>query len=357
MASSEAKSYTDDFNVVQYIVGLEFTDNGREAFSKATGEAAGRSGLTGTIGIYYDGEMLSVPHVNEQISGGSAQITGMADAEEAQRLAQNIRIGGLKLELEELRSNVVGAQLGSDAVRTSLIAGIIGLVLVIIFMCVIYRVPGFASSIALMLYSLLVILLINLFELTLTLPGIAGIILSVGMAVDANVIIFARIKEELKAGSTVEDAIKAGFSKALSAIIDGNITTLIAAVVLIAMGSGTIKGFGYTLALGIILSMFTALVITKSLVNAFFALGLKAPALYGMSDAQKAKEDKIIPFLSKKGIFFGISLGTIGIGIAAMIIFRLTTGDALNYSLEFKGGTATTVAFAENPSNDVIITR
>ena len=354
VASSEAKSYTDDFNVVQYIVGLEFTDNGREAFSKATGEAAGRSGLNGTIGIYYDGEMLSVPHVNEQISGGSAQITGMADAEEAQRLAQNIRIGGLKLELEELRSNVVGAQLGSDAVRTSLIAGIIGLALVIIFMCIIYRVPGFASSIALMLYSLLVILLINLFELTLTLPGIAGIILSVGMAVDANVIIFARIKEELKAGSTVEDAIKAGFSKALSAIIDGNITTLIAAVVLIAMGSGTIKGFGYTLALGIILSMFTALVITKSLVNAFFALGLKAPTLYGMSDAQKAKEDKVIPFLSRKGIFFGISLGIIGIGIAAMIIFRLTTGDALNYSLEFKGGTATTVAFAENPSNDVI---
>ncbi|OQA21994.1 MAG: bifunctional preprotein translocase subunit SecD/SecF [Firmicutes bacterium ADurb.Bin354] len=162
------------------------------------------------------------------------------------------------------------------------------------------------------------------------------------------------MKEELKAGSTVEEAIKAGFSKALSAIIDGNITTLIAAVVLIAMGSGTIKGFGYTLALGIILSMFTALFVTKTLVNAFYAIGFKSPALYMMSDKEKKKEEKIIPFLSKKNLFFGISLGVIGVGIAAMIIFSATGKDALNYSLEFKGGTATTVVFDTVPSQDVI---
>ena len=354
VASAEGKAYSDEYNKVQYIVSLEFTPDGAQKFADATGEAYGKPNLAGTIGIYYDGEMLSVPTVQGRIDGGSAQISGMADAQEAENLAQNIRIGGLKLELQELRSNVVGAQLGTDAVKTSIIAGLIGLAIIVVFMIVIYRLPGFASSIALVLYSILVILLINLFELTLTLPGIAGIILSVGMAVDANVIIFARIKEELKTGSTVEEAIKAGFSKALSAIIDGNITTLIAAVVLIAMGSGTIKGFGYTLALGIVLSMFTALFVTKTLVNAFYAIGLKSPALYMMSDKEKKKEEKIIPFLSKKNLFFGISLGVIGVGIAAMIIFSATGKDALNYSLEFKGGTATTVVFDTVPSQDVI---
>ena len=354
VASSEAQSYTDDFNQTQNVVSLTFNENGAKAFADATGAAAGKNGIPGTIGIYYDGEMLSVPHVNEKIAGGSAQITGMADAEEAKNLAQNIRIGGLKLELNELRSNVVGAQLGTDAVRTSLLAGIIGLVIIIIFMMVVYKMPGLASSIGLCLYSLLVILLINLFELTLTLPGIAGIILSVGMAVDANVIIFARIKEELKAGSSVRGAIDAGFSKALSAIIDGNITTLIAAVVLIAMGSGTIKGFGYTLALGIVLSMFTALFITKALINAFYALGVQDAKAYGVKEADKAKEDKVIPFLSKKGLFFGISLAMIAAGLIAMVVFKTSTGDALNYSLEFKGGTATTVAFGEALSQEVI---
>ena len=348
VASAEGKAYTDEYNRIQYIVSLEFTPDGAQKFADATGEAYGKPNLAGTIGIYYDGEMLSVPTVQGRIEGGSAQISGMADAQEAENLAQNIRIGGLKLELQELRSNVVGAQLGTDAVKTSIIAGLIGLAIIVVFMIVIYRLPGFASSIALVLYSILVIILINLFELTLTLPGIAGIILSVGMAVDANVIIFARMKEEL------EEAIKAGFSKALSAIIDGNITTLIAAVVLIAMGSGTIKGFGYTLALGIILSMFTALFVTKTLVNAFYAIGFKSPALYMMSDKEKKKEEKIIPFLSKKNLFFGISLGVIGVGIAAMIIFSATGKDALNYSLEFKGGTATTVVFDTVPSQDVI---
>ncbi|MCR4937490.1 MAG: protein translocase subunit SecD [Lachnospiraceae bacterium] len=356
VASSEAQSYTDDFNQTQHVVSLSFTPAGSSAFAEATGEAAGKQSgdLSGTIGIYYDGEMLSVPHVNEKISGGSAQITGMADAVEAQNLAQNIRIGGLKLELSELRSNVVGAQLGSDAVRTSLLAGLIGLAIIILFMCVNYKLPGFASSIGLVLYALLDVMIINLFELTLTLPGIAGIILSIGMAVDANVIIFARIKEELKSGSSVKGAIDEGFAKALSAIIDGNITTLIAALVLIGMGSGTIKGFGYTLAIGIILSMFTALVITKSLINAFYALGLQNEKLYGMTADQKKKEDKVIDFISKKNLFFCISIGVICIGVAAMAIFGAKTGDALNYSLEFKGGTATTVAFSEVPSADVL---
>lgn len=358
VSSSEAKAYTDEYNQTQNIVSLTFTAEGAVKFAEATGAATTQSGMKKTIAIYYDNEILSVPNVTERISGGQAQITGMRDFNEAQNLAQNIRIGGLKLELQELRSNVVGAQLGSDAIKTSLIAGLIGLILVVLLMCVVYRLPGFASSLALCLYCLLVILVMNLFEMTLTLPGIAGIILSVGMAVDANVIIFARIKEELRAGSDVKASIKEGFSKALSAIIDGNITTLIAAIVLMIMGSGSIKGFAYTLTVGIVLSMFTALAVTRLLVNSFFAIGLKAPGLYGLSSKEKEKlgdkKEKTINFLGRKKLYFGISIGVIVIGIIAMIVFKATTGDALNYSLEFKGGTASTVAFNELMSREQI---
>ncbi|MBR6851102.1 MAG: protein translocase subunit SecD, partial [Lachnospiraceae bacterium] len=354
VVSSEAKSYNNDYNQVEYIVSLQFSDEGSQKFADATGEAAMRSGLAGPIAIYYDNELISVPNVQERIAGGSAQISGMRDINEANNLAQNIRIGGLKLELQELRSNVVGAQLGTDAINTSLKAGLIGLILVILLMIVVYRLPGFASSIALVMYCMMVILCINLFEMTMTLPGIAGIILSVGMAVDANVIIFARIKEELRAGMTVDSAIKSGFAKALSAIIDGNITTLIAAFVLMVMGSGTIKGFAYTLAVGIVLSMFTALFVTRLLVNAFYAVGVKSPVLYGLSAKEKQGEVKTINFLGKRKAFFGISIAVILVGIISMIVFKATTGDALNYSLEFKGGTATTVAFDTAMSRESI---
>ena len=354
VVSSEAKSYNNDYNQVEYIVSLQFSNEGAQKFADATGEAAMRSGLAGTIAIYYDNELISVPNVQERIAGGSAQISGMRDINEANNLAQNIRIGGLKLELQELRSNVVGAQLGTDAINTSLKAGLIGLILVILLMVVVYRLPGFASSIALVMYCMMVILCINLFEMTMTLPGIAGIILSVGMAVDANVIIFARIKEELRAGMTVDSAIKSGFSKALSAIIDGNITTLIAAFVLMMMGSGTIKGFAYTLAVGIVISMFTALFVTRLLVNAFFAVGIKSPVLYGLSAKEKQGEVRTIDFLGKRKVFFGISIAVILVGIVSMIVFKSTTGDALNYSLEFKGGTATTVAFDTAMSRESI---
>ena len=355
VATSQAASHKDNYENIEYAVDLTFTEVGASIFAEATGNAVGKAGLNGTIAIYYDNEILSVPTVNEKISGGRAQISGgMADFKEAEILAQSIRIGGLKLELQELRSNVVGAQLGSDAIQSSLIAGLIGLALVVLFMIIVYRLPGFCSSIALVLYCMLVILCINMFEMTLTLPGIAGFILSVGMAVDANVIIFARIKEELKAGAKVHEAIKAGFEKALSAIIDGNITTLIAAIVLMIMGSGTIKGFAYTLAVGIVLSMFTALFITKSLVNAFYALGLNKPGLYGYSEKDAEKPQKVIPFLQKKKIFFTVSLAVIAVGIIAMIFFKVKTGDILNYSLEFKGGTATTVAFNQAMTREEI---
>ena len=324
------------------VVSLTMTEEGTKKFAEATKAAYPNNDI---IFIVYDNQVISAPAVQAEITDGRAVINGMASFEEAEKLASTIRIGGLKLELEELRSNVVGAQLGSAAIKTSLIAGAIGLGLVIIFMIAVYWIPGLASSIALCIYTVLMVLLLNGFDITLTLPGIAGIILSIGMAVDANVIIFARIREEIATGKTVKSAMKIGFQKALSAIIDGNVTTLIAAAVLYFMGTGTVKGFAQTLALGIAVSMFTALFVTRMILNAFYAAGLKDEKFYG-----RAKEHKSIDFLGKKGLFFALSAVVIIGGFAAMGIYSSKTGNALNYSLEFKGGTSTNVTFNEDMS-------
>ncbi len=320
-----------------YAVDLVMTEEGTKKFEEATRNAYEKGE---TLGIYYDGSFVSVPSVKGVFSDGNAQISPMNSYEEAESLASTIRIGGLKLELEELHSKVVGAQLGVEAISTSLKAAVIGFIVVAVFMIAVYFLPGFASVIALGIYVALVVLLLNGFDLTLTLSGIAGIILSIGMAVDANVIVFARIREELATGKTVKSAMQIGYDKALSAIIDGNVTTLIAAAVLWLLGPGTVKGFAQTLALGIVLSMFTALVVTKYIMKAFYALGLKDPKWYGVG-----KEHKTVNFLGKKGIFFGFSLAVIAVGFITMGVYKMNTGDALNYSLEFKGGTATTVTF------------
>lgn len=327
---------------VEYIVSLSMTDEGKAKFAEAT-ENALRKGES--LAIYYDGSIISAPGVNVVITDGNAQISPMESYEKAEKLASTIRIGGLKLELEELHSKVVGAQLGVDAISTSLKAGFIGLCLVVLFMIVMYRIPGLASAIALLAYTALVVLLLRGFDMTLTLSGIAGIILSIGMAVDANVIIFARIREELAVGKTVREAVKVGFDKALSAIVDGNITTLLAAGVLLLLGPGSVKGFAQTLALGIAVSMFTALVVTRYILYAFYAIGLKSEKLYGVG-----REHKTLDVLSKKGIFFGVSLALIVAGFVIMGVNKGRTGDALNYSLEFKGGTQTTVMFHEKVS-------
>ena len=320
-----------------YAVDLVMTEEGTKKFEEATRNAYEKGE---TLGIYYDGTFVSVSSVKGVFSDGNAQISPMSSYEEAESLASTIRIGGLKLELEELHSKVVGAQLGVEAISTSLKAAVIGFIVVAVFMIAVYFLPGFASVIALGIYVALVVLLLNGFDMTLTLSGIAGIILSIGMAVDANVIVFARIREELATGKTVKSAMQIGYDKALSAIIDGNVTTLIAAAVLWLLGPGTVKGFAQTLALGIVLSMFTALVVTKYIMKAFYALGLKDPKWYGVG-----KEHKTVNFLGKKGIFFGLSLAVILAGFITMGVYKMNTGDALNYSLEFKGGTATTVTF------------
>ena len=320
-----------------YAVDLVMTEEGTKKFEEATRNAYEKGE---TLGIYYDGSFVSVPSVKGVFSDGNAQISPMSSYEEAESLASTIRIGGLRLELEELHSKVVGAQLGVEAISTSLKAAVIGFIVVAVFMIAVYFLPGFASVIALGIYVALVVLLLNGFDITLTLSGIAGIILSIGMAVDANVIVFARIREELATGKTVKSAMQIGYDKALSAIIDGNVTTLIAAAVLWLLGPGTVKGFAQTLALGIVLSMFTALVVTKYIMKAFYALGLKDTKWYGIG-----KEHKPINFLGKKGIFFGLSLAVILVGFITMGVYKVNSGDALNYSLEFKGGTATTVTF------------
>ena len=342
MVEAAQAASTVDQNTGQrkYLVELSFKDEGKKAFADATAKF-----LNQRISIVYDGSVVSSPVVRAAITDGKCTIDGMENHEEAENLASTIRIGSLSLELEELRSNVVGAKLGQDAIATSLKAAAIGFAAVALFMIAGYLLPGCAAVIALAIYVEVIICLLAAFEITLTLPGIAGIILSIGMAVDANVVIFARIKEEIGSGKAVDASIKSGYNKALSAIIDGNITTLIAAAVLFIMGTGTVKGFASTLGLGIILSMFTAIFVTRSVMDGFYNIGASNAKYYGSK-----KDAKIIDFLSKKYIFIAVSAFVIAVGFIAMFMNDAATGKKFNYSIDFKGGTSTNVTFNEDMS-------
>ena len=349
VADAQAATTTDQYGNKQYVVQLTLTDEGAKTFGEVTSENVGKA-----LPIVYDGEVISYPTVQEAITGGTAQISGQSTFEEAQTLATQIRIGSLSLQLSELESSVVGAQLGSQAISSSLKAAAIGLVIVMVFMIIVYAVPGVAAALALAIYTALVIATLYLFEITLTLPGIAGIILSIGMAVDANVIIFARIREEIASGKSVITAMKNGFHKAMSAILDGNITTLIAAIVLMGLGSGTVKGFAYTLMIGIILSMFTALVVTRWILYSFYWLGMRDEKFYG-----RAKERRTINFLQKRYVFFAISIPVLAAGFFGMGVHKASGQNSLNYGLDFMGGTSTTADFGkeytiEDIENDII---
>lgn len=321
----------------KYLVQLSFTDEGTKKFAEAT-----EANLGLPIYIIYDGQIASAPTVQSTITDGSAVINKITSYEEAEQLADTIKIGALPLELSQLQYNIVGAKLGQEAVSTSLKAGAIGLCIVCVLMIIIYLVPGVVASFALVAYVVILTLILSVRGITLTLPGIAGIILSIGMAVDANVIIFTRIKEEIAAGNSVKNAVAAGFSKALSTIVDGNITTLIAAFVLMILGTGSIKGFATTLMLGIILSMFTALVITKLLLNAVVNLGVTKEKCFG-----KAKEPRVGKYVKNAKICFVLSALVIIAGLVFLPINKAKNGQAMNYSLEFTGGTSTTVTFNE----------
>ncbi|HCS00721.1 MAG TPA: protein translocase subunit SecDF [Lachnospiraceae bacterium] len=341
--SAEPATRTDT-TTRKYVVNLTFDEAGTAAFGQATTDAFHNGE---TIGIYYDDAFVSVPRVNEPITGGQCEISGQDSYEEADRLASTIRIGGLTVELEELSSSVVGAQLGSQAIRTSFLAAGIGILIIFIFMVAVYWVPGLASGFALIIYTELVIGLIKAFDITLTLPGIAGIILSIGMAVDANVIIFARIREEIAKDVSVATAMKTGYSKALSAIIDGNVTTLIAAAILGIRGTGTVQGFAVTLALGIVVSMFTALVITRLIMNGIYGVGVSKEKYYG-----RAKQRKTLDIVKRKWLFVVISSVLVISAPVLMLINSSSIGHPLNFSLEFLGGTSTTVDIGEDMTLD-----
>ena len=329
----------------EYVVELSFNAKGTKLFADATKAAYPTKKK---IYIVYDGKVLSDPNVQAEITDGKAVISGSFDTyDKAEELASMIRIGALPVELKEIQSQVVGAQLGQDAIQTSLLAGAIGFALVVIFMLVFYRLPGLAASIALVFYLVLMLVALNGLNITLTLPGVAGIILNIGMAVDANVIIFSRIKEELAKGKSVQTSIKLGFEKALSAIVDGNVTTLIAAFVLYIKGSGTIRGFATTLAMGIILSMFTALYITKYILQAMYSLGVDDVKYFGVE-----KPRRQIKFVQNRVKFFVISGVLIAGCVVCLIVNKATSGNILNYGLDFLGGTTYDIPFGKDTKID-----
>ena len=334
-ATTQQKSAT---GLSENVVKITFTGKGAKKFGKITSEHVGEQ-----LSMIYDGKEVSSPNIESAITDGVAIVSGnfekFSDAEE---MASTLRIGALPLELKNIRSNIVGAKLGVTSLETSLWAGVVGFILVIIFMIVMYRVPGVAASLALVLYVAATLFALNGLGVTLTLPGIAGVILAIGMAVDANCIIFTRIREELATGKTVRSSIKIGFEKALSAIIDGNVTTLIAAVVLYIKGSGTVMGFAQTPAIGIILSMFTAIFVTRWLLYGFVEIGLDSASLFGVQ-----KERKTINFVGNFKKYIVISGVLFLLCIGGLIANKVRTGQILNYSLDFMGGSSTSVTFEE----------
>lgn len=264
------------------VVMFNLNSAGADTFAKATAANIGKQ-----IAIALDGEIISAPTVETAITAGEGYITGDFTAESAQQLAMLIQSGALPLDIEQLEVRTISATLGDDALSTSVTAAIIGVALVMLFMLVIYRLPGFVADLALLIYILIDLFLLAVIPgVQLTLPGIAGIVLSIGMAVDANVIIFERIKEEMKAGKTVRASVEAGFKRAFTAILDSNITTIIAGVVLMIFGAGSIKGFAITLTIGVAASMFTAIVVTRFLLKQMVGLNLTKKSLYGVKEAK-----------------------------------------------------------------------
>jgi len=261
------------------VVQFELHPEGADKFAKATEKYKGQ-----IIKIVLDGNPISEPRVNDVIATGEGVIEGMASIEEATRLANLIESGALPVELKQAAVRTIGATLGADALEKGLFAGMIGIGLVFLFMLVYYRLPGLVADLALVVYALLVIVAIVLLGVTMTLPGIAGIVLSIGMAVDANVIIFERIKEELGTGKSLRSSVDSGFSKAFSAILDGNLTTIIAALVLLFLGTGPIQGFAISLLIGIPASMLTAITFTKYVLRLIVDLGINNLKLYGVRE-------------------------------------------------------------------------
>lgn len=319
-----------------HYVQVQFTSEGQKKFAEATGNIAARTDGTNIMAIVMDKQVISSPSVSSQIDSDSCVISGSFTRDSASELADLINAGQIPFSLKQVELRSVGPQLGADAMRTSLIAGAIGIVLVMLFMLIVYRIPGLVASIALCFYMVLEALIFSLVRVNLSLPGIAGIILSIGMAVDANVIIFERVKEELKNGKTVKSAIDSGFKRAFTAILDSNITTLIACAVLFFLGTGTIVGFATTLGIGVIVSMFTALTVTHFLLNRMVDFRIRNPKAYGLRDREAGKQRFAI--LKNFKIFGGISALLVVTGLVALILLPFGK-NLFNLSIDFAGGT------------------
>ena len=319
-----------------HYVQVQFTSEGQKKFAEATGNIAARTDGTNIMAIVMDNQVISSPSVSSQIDSDSCVISGSFTRDSASELADLINAGQIPFSLKQVELRSVGPQLGADAMSSSLKAGLIGLVLVMLFMIIMYRIPGVVSCFALCFYMVIEALLFSLIRVNLSLPGIAGIILSIGMAVDANVIIFERIKEEMAAGKTVKSAIDSGFKRAFTAILDSNITTLIACAVLFFLGTGTIVGFATTLGIGVIVSMFTALTVTHFLLNRMVDFRIRNPKAYGLRE--RKEEKKHFPILKNFKIFSGISVVLIVTGLVALILLPFGK-NLFNLSIDFAGGT------------------
>ena len=319
-----------------HYVQVQFTSEGQKKFAEATGNIAARTDGTNIMAIVMDDQVISSPSVSSEIDNDSCVISGSFTRDSAAELADLINAGQIPFSLKQVELRSVGPQLGADAMRTSLIAGLIGIALVMLFMLIVYRIPGLVASIALCFYMVIEALIFSLVRVNLSLPGIAGIILSIGMAVDANVIIFERVKEELKNGKTVKSAIDSGFKRAFTAILDSNITTLIACAVLFFLGTGTIVGFATTLGIGVIVSMFTALTVTHFLLNRMVDFRIRNPKAYGLRDREAGKQRFAI--LKNFKIFGGISALLVVTGLVALILLPFGK-NLFNLSIDFAGGT------------------
>jgi len=331
---------------IEHVVEFELSALGTQQFAAATAANIGQP-----IMIFLDDEMISAPIVNTVIDGGGGHITGAFSADSARELAELIQQGALPFRLYDISVLYIGARLGADALRTSVIAGIIGLALVLIFMAVVYRSMGICADWALIIYTILVLLVLSAFRITLSLPAIAGIILSIGMAVDANVVIFERIREEVGLGKTLRAAVRTGYRRAMPAVIDSNVTTLIAGFVLFWLGTGPIMGFAQILIIGILISMFTCLVVTRVLTVCFMELGIVKTAhfksrKFGKTDAyetennnQADEEKEPIQIVERRKFYFAFSAAILTIGLASMLINAQRGNGWFNLDVEFSGGT------------------
>jgi len=331
--------------IPEVVVNLEFNSEGTRLFAEAT-----QQNLGNPIQIWMDDHMISAPIVQAVIRDGTAVISGNFTNESANLLATQIRQGSLPFGLNVISMNLVGARLGADALRTSVIAGIAGLILLLIFMLFIYRTLGIAADLALILDGTLFLLIISGLGITMSLPGIAGLILSIGMATDANIVIFERIREEVASGKTLRSAMRTGYRRALPAILDSNITTLIAGIVLFQMGTGPIMGFAQMLIIGILLSMFTSLVVGRIIVGCLIDIGVIKPShilSQKQKDALEAANGREVetdvteyPIIQKRKRYFGISAAVIVIGITFALVQHFTGNGFFDLDVEFAGGTS-----------------